>query len=81
GFLAKQQFLRPLIVTRLSGRAGRGKPHGVQLDCHPERSVLCVARDPGEPREASRSLRRNTRAFGSPPYYDNAATLPNNPTE
>ena len=31
-------------------------------------SVLCEARDLGEPREASRSLRRNSRAFGSLPY-------------
>jgi hypothetical protein len=31
-------------------------------------SVLCAARDLGEPREASRFLRRNKRAFGSLPY-------------
>ncbi len=31
-------------------------------------SVLCAARDPGEPREASRSLRRINRASGSLPY-------------
>jgi hypothetical protein len=29
-----------------------------QFDCHPEASVLCAAKDLGEPREASRSLRR-----------------------
>src|SRR5437660_10152974 len=40
----------------------------VQFDCHPEASVLCAAKDLGEPREASRSLRRNNRAFGSLPY-------------
>ena len=39
----------------------------VQFDCHPEASVLCAAKDLGEPREASRSLRRNNRAFGSLP--------------
>src|SRR5207244_9682385 len=27
----------------------------VQFDCHPEASVLCAAKDLGEPREASRS--------------------------
>jgi hypothetical protein len=31
-------------------------------------SVLCAARDLGEPRDASRSLRRNNRASGSHPY-------------
>src|SRR5207245_6017171 len=31
-------------------------------------SVFCAARDPGEPRDAARSLRRNNRAFGSLPY-------------
>jgi hypothetical protein len=31
-------------------------------------SVFCAAKDPGEPREASRSLRRDNRAFGSLPY-------------
>src|SRR5881398_4122983 len=46
----------------------------VQFDCHPEASVLCAAKDLGEPREASRSLRRNNRAFGSLPYQ--AAPLP-----
>jgi len=40
----------------------------VQFDCHPEASVLCAAKDLGEPREASRSLRRNNRAFGSLPH-------------
>src|SRR5580700_4642129 len=30
-------------------------------------SVLCAARDLGEPRDASRFLRRNNRAFGSLP--------------
>src|SRR5437899_12972153 len=40
----------------------------VQFDCHPEASVLCAAKDLGKPREASRSLRRNNRAFGSLPY-------------
>ena len=39
----------------------------VQFDCHPEASVLCAAKDLGEPREASRSLLRNNRAFGSRP--------------
>jgi hypothetical protein len=38
------------------------------LDCHPERDVLCLAKDLGEPREASRPLRRINRAFGSLPY-------------
>jgi hypothetical protein len=36
--------------------------------CHPEVGVLCPPKDPGEPREASRSLRRITRAFGPLPY-------------
>src|ERR1700677_2991299 len=31
-------------------------------------SVLCAVRNLGEPREASHSLRRNNRAFGSLPY-------------
>src|SRR5207244_6436608 len=46
----------------------------VQFDCHPEASVLCAAKDLGEPREASRFLRRNNRAFCSLPYQ--AAPLP-----
>jgi hypothetical protein len=37
--------------------------------CHPEARALCPAKDLGEPREASRSLRRDERAFGSLPYF------------
>jgi Flp pilus assembly pilin Flp len=37
-------------------------------------SVLCAVRNLGEPREASRSLRRNNRAFGSLPYQNCTAT-------
>src|SRR2546429_6107151 len=39
----------------------------VRFDCHPEASVLSAAKDLGEAREASRSLLRNNRAFGSRP--------------
>jgi hypothetical protein len=35
--------------------------------CHPEAGVSCPTKDLGEPREASRLLRRNIRAFGSLP--------------
>ncbi|MGB8917546.1 MAG: hypothetical protein WCC89_11845, partial [Candidatus Sulfotelmatobacter sp.] len=30
---------------------------------------FCAAKDLGEPREVSRSLRHNNRAFGSLPYH------------
>ena len=40
----------------------------VEFDCDPEQSVLGAAKDLGEPREASRALRRNNRVFGSLPY-------------
>jgi hypothetical protein len=30
--------------------------------------ILSAAKDLGEPRDASRTLRRNSRAFGSLPY-------------
>jgi hypothetical protein len=33
--------------------------------CHPERDAFCLAKDPGGPRDVSRSLRHNNRAFGS----------------
>src|SRR5882724_310235 len=36
--------------------------------CHPEAGAVCPPKDLGEPRVASRSLRRNNRAFGSLPY-------------
>jgi hypothetical protein len=39
-----------------------------QVDCHPEQASFAQARDLGEPREASRTLRRNNRASGSLPY-------------
>src|SRR5579863_5402221 len=42
-----------------------------QFDLSSRASVLCAARDLGEPREASRSLRRNNRASGSLPYRTN----------
>jgi hypothetical protein len=38
------------------------------MNCHPETRALGAAKDLGEPREASRFLRRNNRAFGSLPY-------------
>ncbi len=37
--------------------------------CHPEAGALCPPKDPSEPRDASRILRRNKRAFGSLPYF------------
>jgi hypothetical protein len=40
----------------------------IQLGRHPEQAFLCAARDLGEPRDASRPLRRINRAFGSLPY-------------
>jgi YaiO family outer membrane protein len=36
--------------------------------CHPEREGVCEAKDLGEPREATRSLRHINRALGSLPY-------------
>jgi hypothetical protein len=44
------------------------------LDCHPEQAFFAQVKDLGEPREASRSLRGNNRAFGSLPYQ--TAPLP-----
>ncbi|MGA9303920.1 MAG: hypothetical protein WBW31_00815, partial [Candidatus Sulfotelmatobacter sp.] len=35
--------------------------------CHPEAGAFCPPKDPGEPRQASRFLRRNNGAFGSLP--------------
>jgi len=46
----------------------------VQFDLSSRVSVLCEARDLGEPREASRPLRRHNRAFGSLPHQ--TAPLP-----
>ena len=43
-------------------------PVVAQFDCHPEQAFFAQSRDLGEPREASRTLRRNNRAFGSLPY-------------
>jgi hypothetical protein len=40
----------------------------VQFNCHPEPAFLCAVKDLGEPRDVSRSLRHNNRAFGSLPY-------------
>src|SRR4029077_11225669 len=40
----------------------------LEQTCHPEATCVSSPKDPGEPREASRSLRCNTRAFGSLPY-------------
>jgi hypothetical protein len=37
----------------------------VQFGCHPEQAVFAAVKDLGEPREASRPLRRNNRASGS----------------
>jgi hypothetical protein len=64
--------------------------HCSQVNCHPDSarpasrsrlsfrtSVLCVVRNLSEPREASRSLRRNNRALGSPPYRSAPLPLPN----
>jgi hypothetical protein len=39
----------------------------VQVACHPERA-LCEVKDLGGLRDASRSLRRNKRAFSPLPY-------------
>jgi hypothetical protein len=39
-----------------------------EMVCHPEQALFARRRIPGEPREASRSLRRNNRASGSLPY-------------
>src|SRR5580658_4083160 len=36
--------------------------------CHPEAGAFCPPKDPREPREASRFLRRSTSAFGSLPF-------------
>jgi len=46
----------------------------VQFDCHPEQAAFCAARDLGEPRQASRSWRRNNGALGSLPLQ--TAPLP-----
>jgi len=57
--------------------SGAGTAHGSvpaeskdfsRAACHPETGALCPSKDLGEPREATRSLRRNNRAFGSLPY-------------
>lgn len=36
--------------------------------CRPEAGIFCPPKDLGEPRNASRSLRRNKCAFGSHPH-------------
>jgi len=46
----------------------------VQFDLSSRASLLCAARDLGEPRELSRFARQNKRAFGSLP--DQTAPLP-----
>jgi len=46
---------------------GSGWEVAVQFACHPEKGAFCPTKDLGEPRDASRSLRRNNRAFGSLP--------------
>jgi len=42
--------------------------------CHPGASVVCAAKDPGEPRDVSRFSDTLNRAFGSLPYQ--TAPLP-----
>ena len=46
----------------------------VQFDCHPEQAAFCAARDLGEPRHASRFLRRINGAFGSLPFSNCTTT-------
>jgi hypothetical protein len=51
-------------------------PSEVEGPCvsrHPEQRAFCVAKDLSEPRDASRTLRRNNRALGSLPYYSVAS--------
>src|SRR4029077_4064791 len=52
----------------LSAQSKHPYPTRTRKRCHPERDAFCLAKDPGEPRDASRSLRRNNSAFGSHPY-------------
>jgi hypothetical protein len=47
-----------------------------QFDCHPEQALFAQRRDLGEPRDASRTSRRNNRAFGSLPYQSEPLPAP-----
>src|SRR2546425_869681 len=55
--------LAPLTSLGLVHRNESTRCDGPTSLCN-QASVLCAAKDPGEPRDASRPLRRNNRAFG-----------------
>ncbi len=60
----------PVIPTVRSRAQRREKWRNLLsvFSCHPEGGAFCRLKDLGELREASRLLRRNTRAFSSHPY-------------
>lgn len=62
------------LATEFSPRLFRST-HAQTAPCHPEAGALCPLKDLSEPREASRSLRRNIRAFGSLPYWNAGALI------
>src|ERR1700733_9541046 len=67
--------VRGCRTTALELKYGRkicddGRSDAHILDLSFRTSVLCAVRNLGELREASRSLRRNKRAFCSPPFLD-----------
>jgi len=57
----------PLTTHQSQQHSVKTLPVVAQFDCHPEQAFFGAAKDLGEPREASRSLRRNNRALGSLP--------------
>src|SRR5215469_14952734 len=72
--MAAVDILFPLYFLLLrfclrGARSGRKFKCCLLVACHPEASAVCSPKDLGEPRAASRSVRRNKRAFGSLPYY------------
>jgi hypothetical protein len=51
-----------------ASQPGIGQDRDIDSICHPERGALCRTKDPGEPRDGSRSLRPHNRALGSHPF-------------
>jgi hypothetical protein len=57
-----------LIVNRMPQPAAGQFSLGPAFCLSSRASAFCAARDLGEPRDVSRFLRHNNRAFGSHPY-------------
>ena len=59
--------LNTVILSAASAKRSEALAQS-KMGCHPEAGVVCPLKDLGEPRDASRSLRRTHRAFGSHPF-------------